>query len=306
MYTVMKKIILFFCFLFTGYIADAQETNDTLEVKKVKTLEVINEKLNELEKQRGLEPLTTSKYGKIVESNDSVEITRVRSLDLIMERLDRLEQAQGIKAPPPPPKPSSTVKTMGASNVETNEPSNKPVVEPAVQPAVQPAIQPAIQSAVEPTKDEVDARGYTVKVGDNFPDFEITLDDGSIMKKQDFEGKVVMLQFTASWCGVCRKEMPLIEEEIWSKLKERDDFVLLGVDRDEPLEKVLEFKGQTGVTYPLALDPGADIFGLFASKRSGVTRNVIVDQNGKIVFLTRLFERGEFDEMKEKIFELLK
>ena len=56
------------------------------------------------------------------------------------------------------------------------------------------------------------------------------------------------------------------------------------------------------VTYPLALDPGADIFGLFAVKEAGVTRNVIIDRSGKIIFLTRLFDKEEFDRMKKVIF----
>ena len=43
-------------------------------------------------------------------------------------------------------------------------------------------------------------------------------------------------------------------------------------------------------TYPLALDPGAKIFSLFVDKDSGVTRNVVINKEGEIVFLTRLFE----------------
>jgi hypothetical protein len=59
------------------------------------------------------------------------------------------------------------------------------------------------------------------------------------------------------------------------------------------------------ITYPLALDPGADIFGLYALKEAGVTRNVIIDRNGKIIFLTRLYDRPEFKEMKKVIFAQL-
>jgi peroxiredoxin len=152
---------------------------------------------------------------------------------------------------------------------------------------------------------ELENRGYIINVGDVAPNFTIVFDDGTEKQLTDLQDKIVMLQFTASWCGVCRKEMPFIEKEIWQVHKEKD-FIVIGIDRDEPIEKVLKFKKQTGITYPLALDPDANIFALFAKKEAGVTRNVIIDKTGKIVYLTRLFNREEFDEMKEKIEELLK
>ncbi|GAB4231953.1 MAG: TlpA disulfide reductase family protein [Acidobacteriota bacterium] len=148
-------------------------------------------------------------------------------------------------------------------------------------------------------------RGYIVKVGDPMPDFRLELIDGRVVTKQDLAGKVVMLQFTASWCSVCRKEMPFIEREIWQRYRDREDFFLAGVDRDEPLETVRKFARDVGVTYPLALDPGAEIFALVAHKEAGVTRNVILDRDGRIAYLTRLFDRAEFEEMKAKIAELL-
>lgn len=143
--------------------------------------------------------------------------------------------------------------------------------------------------------------GYFVRVGDMAPDFEIVQDDGKKYMLSDLRGDVVMLQFTASWCGVCRKEMPFIEDEIWLPGKDTG-LKLIGIDRDEPLETVRSFKKKMKISYPLALDPGADIFGLFAEKNAGVTRNVIIDREGKIIFLTRLFERQEFNEMKKVIF----
>ncbi|WP_068474383.1 peroxiredoxin family protein [Saccharicrinis aurantiacus] len=150
-----------------------------------------------------------------------------------------------------------------------------------------------------------DDRGYIVKVGDIAPDFECKLNNGKTFKLSDHKGKVVMLQFTASWCGVCRAEMPHIENEIWKKNKDKD-FVLVGLDRDEPLETVNKFAKDTGISYPLGLDDGADIFGLYAKKKAGITRNVIIDRDGKIVMLTRLFNEEEFNKMKVVIEDLLK
>lgn len=143
--------------------------------------------------------------------------------------------------------------------------------------------------------------GYIVKVGDIAPDFTINEAGGKSYKLSDLKGRVVMLQFTASWCSVCRKEMPFIEKDIW-QAKKAAGLVVVGIDRDEPVDKVEKFKKDMSITYPLALDPDAGIFSLYAQKEAGVTRNVIVDRTGKIIFLTRLFDENEFNSMKKIIF----
>lgn len=150
-----------------------------------------------------------------------------------------------------------------------------------------------------------DDRQYLVKVGDMAPDFEMTLPEGGKVKLSDLRGKVVMLQFTASWCGVCRKEMPFIEKDIWLKHKDNQRFALYGIDREEPAEKIQVLRDATGVTYPIGMDPDAGIFGLYAEKDAGITRNIIIDGDGKIVMLTRLFEEEEFKEMVSVIDNLL-
>ena len=162
------------------------------------------------------------------------------------------------------------------------------------------------QAVTKAPEVEADSVGYIVKLGDIAPDFTCTLTDGKEVKLSDLRGKVVMLQFTASWCGVCRKEMPFIEKDIWQKHKDNANFALLGIDRDEPVETVLKFAETTGVTYPLALDPGADIFAKYAVRDAGITRNVLIDKEGKIVMLTRLYKEAEFAELVQKIDEMLK
>jgi len=159
-----------------------------------------------------------------------------------------------------------------------------------------------LSSVLVLTAQSKDNNGFIVSIGETAPDFSARLTDGTNFRLSENRGKIVMLQFTASWCGVCRKEMPFIEKDIWVKLK-GEKFVVIGVDRDEPLDIVLKFQQQMKITYPLALDPAADIFGLYADLKAGVTRNVIIDENGKIIFLSRLFEMEEFKEMTDVIFE---
>jgi peroxiredoxin len=143
--------------------------------------------------------------------------------------------------------------------------------------------------------------GYIVKTGDISPDFTINEAGGKSYKLSDLRGKVVMLQFTASWCSVCRTEMPFIEKDIWKEKKDAG-LIVIGIDRDEPADKVIQFRKDIKISYPLALDPGAEIFGLFAQKEAGVTRNVIIDRAGKIIFLSRLYKKEEFEQMKNTIF----
>jgi peroxiredoxin len=148
-----------------------------------------------------------------------------------------------------------------------------------------------------------DARGYIVKTGQKAPDFTLRFTDGKQMQLKDLEGQVVLLQFTASWCGVCRKEMPFIEKDIWQVYKDKG-LKLFGIDRGEPLETVKKFATDMKITYPLLLDEDVTIFTKYADKNAGVTRNVLIDKKGNIVFLTRLFDENEFTALKKEIARL--
>ena len=147
-------------------------------------------------------------------------------------------------------------------------------------------------------------RGYRVQVGDPVPAFALTDLDGKTWSNDDLLGSVYILQFTASWCGVCRKEMPHLEERVWQRFKE-DGLTLLGVDLDEPAEKVRGLVEDTGVTYPLCLDPGGELFAAVTVPKAGVTRNVVVDREGNIAFLTRLFDEAEFNAMIDAVDTLM-
>ena len=161
----------------------------------------------------------------------------------------------------------------------------------------------AEQAAVKDTV--VYEHEYLVKVGDMAPDFTLKYTDGTEFTLSDLRGKVVMLQFTASWCGICRGEMPHIESRIWQPNKDNEDFVLVGVDREEPREVVEEYTAKLGTTYPMLLDEKGDVFASYALRKSGITRNVLIDRDGRIVKLTRRFVEPEFDDLVATIDSLL-
>jgi len=147
----------------------------------------------------------------------------------------------------------------------------------------------------EPKPDE---RGYIVKVGYTIDDFKVTLLDGTSKKLSEFNAPVMVLNFFASWCVVCRKEIPHVEQEVWQQLKDHG-VIVLGVDYKEKPDTVRQFIKKMNISYPVVLDEKGEIFNRFA--RGGVTRNIVLDQDLKIIYLTRLFDVNEFEGMKNTI-----
>lgn len=146
---------------------------------------------------------------------------------------------------------------------------------------------------------------FLVKPGDVAPDFTLPLTNGDTFTLSEQRGKIVMLQFTASWCGVCRREMPHIEKDIWQRHKSNPRFVLVGVDREESKDVVDEYTAKVGTTYPMVLDTAGNVFASYAVRKSGITRNVLVGKDGRIVMLTRSFKEKEFNELVATIDSLL-
>lgn len=171
---------------------------------------------------------------------------------------------------------------------------------------------------IEAGKTVADQWDYIVFDGDEAPDFAFEIYDamsdydeaymggnGPFRKLSDLRGKVVLLQFTASWCGVCRNEMPHLEKDIWLKHQANPKFEYFAIDRDEPVRKIARFQEVTGVTYPFVFDPEGKIFDKFAIHDSGITRNVLIDPEGKIVLRTRLYDEESFAALVAKVDELL-
>jgi peroxiredoxin len=109
-------------------------------------------------------------------------------------------------------------------------------------------------------------------------DFTLTDLNGKSWTLKDLKGKVVLLNFWATWCPPCRKEMPDLET-LYRRFGP-EGLVILGID-DEEAEKVKPFITQQGVTYAVLLDPGRKVNTLFGIE--GIPKTFVYDRNGRIV-----------------------
>jgi len=141
------------------------------------------------------------------------------------------------------------------------------------------------------------------QIGQVVPDFQFTTLNGKEMHINDLYGKVVLLNFFATWCQPCMAEMPHLEKEIWQK-HQSDDFVLVTLGREHTKAELDSFNLEKGFTFPIVPDTGRIIFSKFATQN--IPRNVLIDKTGKIVYQAIGFEEKEFTKLKNKIEELLK
>jgi peroxiredoxin len=135
----------------------------------------------------------------------------------------------------------------------------------------------------------IESRDWKTHVGDLAPDISVVMLDGSKKRLADFRGKVVLLNFFATWCGPCNLELPHLQE-LWNTLKASDRFTMLVVSRDETKDTVAAYVSQHGFTFPVALDPAAAAFTEFA--KAGIPRTYLIGPDGTILFQSLGFGEG--------------
>ena len=140
------------------------------------------------------------------------------------------------------------------------------------------------------------------EVGDMAPDFTVEMFDGSRTTLSSLRGKVVLLNFWATWCPPCRKELKRVQHDVIDRFAGRD-FVFLPVSRGEERSAVEAFRRKTGYTFAMGLDPDQQVYDLYAENY--IPRNVLIDRDGRIVALSVGYEEQEFDALLAKIEEAL-
>ncbi len=137
-----------------------------------------------------------------------------------------------------------------------------------------------------------------VKVGQKMPEFKVKMFDGSVIDSKDLKGKVVLLNFWATWCPPCRQELARIQKDIIDRFRGKD-FVFLPISRQDSYDKIETFRKQTGYRFPMGMDTDRKIYSLFAT--ATIPRNFLIDRDGKII----LAEQGYSEESFQKLIEVI-
>lgn len=145
--------------------------------------------------------------------------------------------------------------------------------------------------------------GTLVHRGDKAPGFVVEMTDGTTVNSVDLKGKVVLLNFWATWCPPCLLEMQRVPNDIIARFGDNSDFVFLPISRGETREKVMQFREQNGYTFPMGLDPDSKIYNKYAEQ--SIPRNYLIGRDGKIIVAEIGYSPEQFDELTRMIATLL-
>ena len=130
--------------------------------------------------------------------------------------------------------------------------------------------------------------------GAEAPDFTVEMIDGSKVALSELRGKVVLLNFWATWCPPCREELSHVQQQVIDRFA-GEEFVFLPISRGEERAAVEAFRAKTGYAFPMGLDTDETIYKRYATRF--IPRNFLIDRTGRVVKATVGYDDEEFAEL---------
>jgi len=141
-----------------------------------------------------------------------------------------------------------------------------------------------------------------VAVAEPAPDFTLQSSTGENVRLAEQRGKVVMLNFWASWCGPCRQEMPLLDA--MHKRYSSAGLQFYGVNVEEDNSDAKKLIKDLGVSFPVLFDPESKASQLYGVDAMPTT--VLIDKKGQIRYVNRGYKAGDENKYRDQIRELIR
>ena len=164
-------------------------------------------------------------------------------------------------------------------------------------------VEATAHKSVAPTAQQDIEATTLIHAGDVAPDFTVEMLDGSRITLSDLRGKVVLVNFWATWCPPCRQEMSHLQKDVIDRFAGKD-VVVLPISRGEKRETVEAFIEKMGYTFPVGLDGDQSIYKKYASNY--IPRSVVVGKDGKVVYVAVGYDEQTAKDIDNAITKALK